>query len=65
MWKCFVEGSVDSKQGPPASQQALYVSRNNGQHDADEEDDEAGDVDDGGEGWHPGGGEPQPISWAH
>ena len=54
MWKCFLEGSVDSKQRPPAN---LHVSRNNGQHDADEEDDEAGDVDDGGEGWHPDGGE--------
>ena len=60
MWKCFLEGSVDSKQRPPAN---LHVSRNNGQHDDDvddrkeEDDDEAGDVDDGGEGWHPDGGE--------
>ena len=63
MWKCFVEGSVESKQRPPANLHTLYVSRNNGQHDDDvddteeEDDDEAGDVDDGGEGWHPDGGE--------
>ena len=55
MWKCFVEGSVDSKQRPPAN---LYVSRNNGQHDDDVDDtEEEEDVDDGGEGWHPDGGE--------
>ena len=60
MWKCFLEGSVDSKQRPPAN---LHVSRNNGQHDDDvddteeEEDVDDGGDDDGGEGWHPDGGE--------